>query len=129
MAAILVIEDDDALREMLRVQLEYAGHDVRVAVDGREGVAVYRAESIDVVITDLFMPDTDGFAVMNKIRRIDPRARIIATSGAMPDHSDELLEAAAGLGAVATLRKPFRRQQLLDTLERVLPPPADSVQI
>jgi CheY-like chemotaxis protein len=81
MARILIIEDDDHCRELLRLMLEPAGHAVVDACNGREGLARYRAAPTDVVVLDLFMPEQEGLETIQALRREYPTVKIIAISG------------------------------------------------
>ena len=125
MARILVIEDDSMLRSMLQQMLVHNGHEVLVASDGMEATRLYQKQSdIDLIVTDVLMPEKDGLEVIMEIRSKLPEVRIIAISGGgRISHTDYLI-AARRLGAHATLSKPFARQELLDTINSLLTPPA-----
>ena len=82
MASILVIDDDEALRLLLREMLQADGHAVREAANGREGLALYRAQPADLVITDILMPEQDGMEVILELTREFLDARVIAMTGA-----------------------------------------------
>ena len=81
MSRILIIDDDKQMREMLKQTLERAGYAVIEAQNGLEGVAVYREQHVDVVITDLIMPGKDGMETIIELKREFPDVRIIAVSG------------------------------------------------
>ena len=116
MAAILVIDDDSAVRLMVRRVLERSGHDVRVAHDGAEGMKLMRAAPADLVITDLYMPTQDGIETIQLVRDEFPAARILAMSGGAAAPGTGLLLDAEMFGADATLAKPFT----MDRLSRVV---------
>jgi two-component system, OmpR family, response regulator ResD len=84
--AILIVEDDVAIRRLVRMVLERAGYKVDAAADGVEAVLKMGLVEFDVVILDLMMPNLDGFAFMNTLREHDPERlrRIIVTSAASP---------------------------------------------
>ena len=81
---ILVIDDDDSLRTMMLRFLRAAGYEVQAAADGKAGVACYREQRSDIVITDIMMPESDGLQVINALRRDDAEAKIIATCAFRP---------------------------------------------
>lgn len=112
MAHILLIEDDEWLRPLLAECLEAAGHAVTQAPDGREGLRAFRAESADLVITDIMMPDEEGIAIIMSLHRDHPAVPVIAISGAGVNTA-LYLELAKKLGARCTLAKPFLPDDLL----------------
>jgi CheY-like chemotaxis protein len=120
MARVLVIDDDPEIREVLGQALTSVGHSVFLAADGREGVNQCCATPVDVVITDLFMPNRDGLETIVELRREFPRIAIIAMSGATA--ATTTLSIARRLGAVAVLEKPFPPDQLLAAVQNVLHP-------
>jgi CheY-like chemotaxis protein len=107
LAAILVIEDDDVLRRLLRRALERDGHVVHEAGEGAEGVALYRRTRCDVVITDLFMPGQDGIETIQQLREENDGVRIIAISGGASSGDMGPLADARLFGADIALPKPF----------------------
>ncbi len=111
MASILIIDDNTALREILRVGLETAGHSVREMGNGRDGIRAFRKEPCELVITDIYMPDRDGLELIEALRRTHPQVRIIAMSGA--SGTMDYLCAARSLGAAMVMRKPFVIPDLL----------------
>src|SRR5215217_8985070 len=78
---VLVIEDNQELRDYLRVALEASGHTVLTALHGQEGIAYLNGHPVDVVLTDLFMPEMDGIEVIATLRHQFPGVRIVAMSG------------------------------------------------
>ena len=124
MARILIIDDDDALRGVIAQNLEYAGHTVVQAADGRQGVDLFHTTPLDLVLTDLVMPGKEGVETIIEIHREKPELPIIAMSGGMP-RSNMYLDIAAKLGARRALAKPFTPQDLIKAINEVLaePPP------
>lgn len=114
---VLVIEDEAALRQTIRRMLESAGHEVVEAENGRTGLEIFRKNSLDVVITDIIMPNKEGIETIRDIRALNPDIRIVAISGGGRTKNFDFLRIAGKLGANATLAKPFQRQQLLAALE------------
>jgi len=125
MARILIIDDDDTLRGIITKSLTHAGHTVSQASNGRKGVALFRAEPTDLVVTDLVMPEQEGIETIKILHRDFPSVPIIAMSGGL-DGSPLYLELTRRLGAVCTLTKPFTLLQLRQAIEEILsrPPPA-----
>ena len=121
---ILVIEDDAQVKLMLRLALEKKGHTVCEAGDGVEGRAVVEAQAVDLVITDIFMPNEDGMIAISRIKKDWPRIKILAISGGAPGGSFDFLPVAQALGADEVLHKPFSTEDLFQALTRLLPPPA-----
>ncbi len=124
MADILLIDDNATFRGLLRLQLEAAGHRVREAGNGDEGLRLYREGPADVVVCDLFMPGKEGLETIRELRRAG-EVRIIAVSGDGPVGSSDLLRIAEKLGAARTLSKPFDGESIRDAIRQVLaaPPP------
>jgi CheY-like chemotaxis protein len=113
---ILIIDDEPALRMLVRRMLESAGHDVVEAEHGRAGVELYEKQAFDVVVTDIIMPESEGLETVRRLRGIAPGLRIVAISGGGRGAADYLGMASA-FGANATLPKPFRREELLACVE------------
>ena len=120
MARILIIDDEDELRSMLRQMLEQAGHEVTEAVNGAEGIKLYEQDPPDLIITDIIMPEKEGVETIIALRRADPDLPIIAISGGGRLEATDFLPMAGKLGARRTLSKPFRRDQLLEAVGECL---------
>lgn len=120
MAKILLIDDEPDLRQTLRLFLENAGHTVVEAENGDDGVALHRSEAPDLVITDLIMPGKEGIETILELRRTKATTPIIAISGGGRLELTDFLQAARKLGAAHTLKKPFRREQLLEAVDKSL---------
>lgn len=120
-ASILIIDDYEDNRELLRVMLEQAGYLVREATGGREGVEMARATPPDIALVDLSMPGLDGWDVLNELRA-DERTQGILCA-AISAYADGARMRALAHGFDAYLTKPFRRNELLETVERLLAQP------
>ena len=116
MKRILLIEDDELMRGMVRQMLELEDFEVIEAADGNEGLAAYRKHPTDLVITDIIMPHKDGLNTIDDLLREFPRARIIAISGGGSIKPERYLSVAKILGANRILEKPFSRKQLLEAI-------------
>jgi CheY-like chemotaxis protein len=123
MARILVIDDEDVLRNALRVVLESAGYEVLDAARGAAGLRLYHERGADLVLVDIFMPEMDGLEVIRALRGEIPRPKLVAMSGGGQTGNTDILTMAATLGAKRTLRKPFAASELLRTLHDLLVEP------
>jgi CheY-like chemotaxis protein len=120
-ANILVIDDEAPTRRFVAMALEKQGHAVAEAADGAEALKVLAGRAVDLVITDLLMPETDGIETIMELRRLYPATKIIAISGGGEYQSGAgFLRAAESLGADATLTKPFEFKQLLPAVQALL---------
>jgi CheY-like chemotaxis protein len=118
MASILVIDDDQQIRSVLRIFLERSGHTVRQAGDGEEGLRLFGAESPSLVLCDLHMARKHGLDTLRELRRLDPAARLVALSG-----DPRALAVAKTSGVDAVLAKPFSRDSLTRCVDDVLARP------
>jgi CheY-like chemotaxis protein len=120
MTRILIIDDDNQARQVLRQKLERAGYEVVEARDGDEGLQRYRVTPVDLVITDILMPEKEGLEVIRELRRADPELKIIAISGGGRTGLLDFLPVAEKLGAQRTFHKPFRLQEVLTAVHELL---------
>ncbi|MDO8354969.1 MAG: response regulator [Nitrospirota bacterium] len=111
MATILIIDDEASIRILLRSALEAAGYEVTEAVNGRQGLELYRRKPADLVITDILMPELNGLDMLLELTREFLNAKVVAISGAGGEKN--VLDVAKLLGARQTFRKPFSMPQLL----------------
>jgi CheY-like chemotaxis protein len=117
MASILVVDDDPLILSMLAGIIEDKGHQVTTAENGTRALAAVAAGPVDLVVTDIFMPETEGLETIATIRRRRGSTKILAISG---HRCAEYLAMAKSLGADATLPKPFSADVLLDAIDRLL---------
>lgn len=117
MARVLVIDDDEEIRTLVRHMLVSVGHQVEEAPDGMDGLRAFAKRRADLVITDISMPGMDGHEVILNFRTEVP---VIAISGGGPLPRDELLVKAAALGAAEVIVKPFEYRQLVGAVTRAL---------
>jgi len=120
MPLILIIDDDNKVRGMLRQTLERAGYDVLDAPDGKEGINLYRKDPVDLVITDLIMPEKEGIETIIELKRDFPDVKIVAISGGGQIDSEEYLHMAEKLGAQRTFTKPFELKELLEAVRELI---------
>jgi two-component system response regulator (stage 0 sporulation protein F) len=97
MATILIIDDQESIRALLRTTLEAAGYEVMEASNGRIGLELYRQRPTDLVITDIFMPELNGLDMLRELMREFLDAKVIAISGA--GKGKNVLDIAKLLGA------------------------------
>jgi DNA-binding response OmpR family regulator len=119
MIRILVIDDNEEIRDIVAEMLMGAGYEVVQACNGKEGVRLFREEPFDLVISDLLMPDGDGLEVIMELRKDFTKAKIITLSGGN-SYGYSSLETSKVLGALRTIKKPFSEAELLETVRDVL---------
>ncbi len=126
MTHILLIEDDNQVREMLKLTLQEAGHTVQTAQDGKRGIALFHDSKPDILITDLVMPGQEGIETIDQIRQTDSQTRIIAISGGGTVPPRVYLDIARQLGADRIFAKPIDSKLLLQAIDELLAtqPPA-----
>jgi two-component system response regulator (stage 0 sporulation protein F) len=114
MARILVIDDQDHIRTLLRLVLEGAGHEVLDASNGRLGLELCREQSADLIVTDLHMPEMSGLELMLELTRSFLNVKVIAMTGGL-QHAD-MINKAKLLGVRQTIEKPFEVEELLSAV-------------
>lgn len=121
MPSILVVDDEDQIRRLIRETLEQAGYQVIEARDGKEAVLQCRRTQADLIIMDILMPDQDGLETTSRLRREFPQTKVIAiTGGSEMVGTLNFLDVAKMLGAHRTLQKPFEMKALLDAVHAEL---------
>lgn len=113
----LVVDDEASMRKMVRRVLEEAGHCVFEAADGVEAGVVATTAQIDLVITDVIMPNRDGVETLIRLRESNPGIKVIVMTGGGRSRNLDLLEVAQQMGAANTLTKPFRKSELLTAVK------------
>ena len=120
MAKILVIDDESAIRSLLRQVLERAGHDIVEAENGREGMEMLDAIGVDMVITDIVMPEKEGIETIMQIKQDAPDTKIIVISGGGHRLAMDFLPVAKELGADMTFPKPFKPADIVAAVDNLL---------
>lgn len=120
MARILVVDDDPSIRTACRAMLAHAGHEVACAEDGNQALRAFEAETFDLILMDIIMPDKEGLETIRQLRRSGARIPIIAMSGGGRAAGSSYLEVAMALGATRSLQKPFGVQRLVDAVAECL---------
>ena len=118
MATILVIDDQEPIRALLRAALEGDGHEVLEASNGLLGLERSRERAADLVIIDLFMPEMNGLELITELNRSVPHVKVIAMSGGLKGKSGLL--AAKRLGAHRTFQKPFELRAVREAIRDAL---------
>lgn len=122
MSSVLVVDDEDQVRQLIRATLEQAGYQVREARDGKEALCLYRQKPVDLVIMDILMPDQDGLESITTLRREFPTVKVIAITGGTDMIGIlNFLDVAKMMGASRTLKKPFDMHALLNAVAAELP--------
>jgi len=123
---VLLVDDEETVRSVGKRMLERIGFEVETAVDGRDALQMFEAESdkFDVVLLDLTMPHMDGETCFRELRRVSSKVRVILTSGY---NQQELTTRFAGKGLAGFIQKPYRMKTLREELSKVLAP-ADTVE-
>lgn len=121
MARVLIVDDEEPIRRMVRQVVERLGHRVEEATDGMEALASFQFSPHDLVITDILMPRMGGLRLVSELRALDPAQKIVAMSGQGQEGSLNFLGAVKSFEGVHTLQKPFRPQELMDLIAELLP--------
>jgi DNA-binding response OmpR family regulator len=114
---ILIVDDDPAVTRFASRALTHAGFEVLLAENGRRAMTILREQSVDLVITDIVMPEMEGLELIGALRRSQPLLPVVAISGAF---DGQYLDMALVLGARASLRKPLSTSKLLETVRQTL---------
>ena len=130
MPRVLIIDDEEDIRDVLTDVLNRAGFEVEVASTGDEGIDKLRSKPADVIVTDIIMPGKDGVVTIRDIRKEFPDAKIIAISGGGNFGSSAYepnaikttayLAAAGEAGADLILSKPFDREALMEAIRTLI---------
>jgi DNA-binding NtrC family response regulator len=113
MAHILVIDDDPAIRSVVTLLLQRSGHQIVAAENGRRGLRILENDDFDLLIIDIFMPEMDGLEAIRLVRQIKPAMPILVMSGGSQIGTPDYLSMATKLGAIESIRKPFKPDALV----------------
>ena len=119
-ARIIVIDDQESIRRVVRRALALEGHEVLEASEGEAGIALLAKERADLVITDIFMPGQDGIVTLREIRKRFPAVKVMVISGGDETGLMDLRRDAELLGAVSSLPKPFDAKELIAAVRAIL---------
>lgn len=124
---ILVVDDNVDFLESMALLLGSAGYEIETTNDGKKALAMHDRQPADLLITDIFMPDTDGLETISQFRSRWPRLKIIAMSGGGEVVRVDYLRMANRFGADATMRKPVEPRELLRAVAALEERPRESV--
>lgn len=120
MAHVMIIDDDQYVRSVVKQMLEVDGYEVTEAEDGRKGYEKHKENQADLIITDIIMPEEGGLETIMKIKRDYPETKIIAISGGGRIVQVDFLAIAKNLGVTKTMQKPLERIELLKAVKEAL---------
>ena len=120
MQTILVADDNHEMCNVIKEILTTVGYEVLIANNGKEAVSLCRTNTIDLLITDIFMPEQDGLETIDTLRDEFPSMKFIAISGDSSIASDTYMKTAEYMGAFDVLHKPFQIEDLLGAINKVL---------
>lgn len=121
MARILIVDDEDYIRNLLVEILEGAGYEVLTAADGKEALGILEQHKVDLIMTDIIMPDMEGIEFINKVKRQKKLpVKIIAMSGSGNTRVDNYLTLALKMGADVIIEKPFSIEHMLEDVRKLL---------
>jgi DNA-binding response OmpR family regulator len=120
MAKILVFDDEYSILLMIKKMLEKAGHEVDIALNGKEGMKLFEKNKPDLVITDIIMPEKEGLETIFELRRKYPKLKIIAISGGGSIGPEGYLPSAKIFGANIVLQKPLVLKEFLQSVALLL---------
>src|SRR5512133_3378932 len=117
---ILIVDDDERLREFVRVNLEMEGYSVREAASADEGLAALEAEPPDLILLDVMMPQVDGWEMLRRVHERHGVGSIPVIMFSVKVEEDSLLSATSR-GAQCFIGKPFNPQQLIESTKQLVP--------
>jgi DNA-binding response OmpR family regulator len=116
---ILVLDDNEDVRESMRLLLAIGGHDAVTSGDAREALALQDRQPVDLLITDIFMPGVDGLETIVAFRSRWPGLKIVAISGGGVRAKRDYLGVAGEIGADLVMRKPVDVEELLAAVRKL----------
>ncbi len=117
---VLIIDDDEQIRILLKQMMEWAGYEVQVAENGKIGMQIQAEQPADLVITDLIMPEQEGLETISWLKKKYSNTKIIAISGGGRIGPEAYLPAALELGADKVFSKPFNVQEVVASVKELL---------
>jgi DNA-binding NtrC family response regulator len=118
MANILVIDDEQDMRDLINMYLSLQGHQVTLSTSGNEGFVFYQSLKFDLIITDIVMPNGSGIELINKLQTVGSQTPVIAMSGGrrLLEHGELSLSNALAMGVAQILEKPFDLEHLCNAV-------------
>lgn len=118
---ILLVDDEESVRKVFKEALEKFGYKVTVGSNGNEGIKLFRENPVELIITDILMPEKDGHAFILEIMQEFPDTRVFAITGKQSYDPEMELDLAQKLGAVKVFTKPCKLSKLLDAIKELSP--------
>lgn len=119
MATILIVDDEEGVVFELAYALKRRGHTILMACDGNDALQALNRDKIDLVITDIIMPNREGIETIRDIRSNWPDVKIVAMSSGGRMKNTMILDLARKFGANSVLKKPFRLSEFIQTVDRL----------
>jgi len=116
---VLIVDDSESIREVVSFTLENAGYNVIVAIDGQDAIKHFDGKTIDLLLTDLHMPNMNGIELIREVRKIEAYTRIPILFLTTESQRDKKMEA-KDAGATGWIIKPFIPAKLLDAIVKVM---------
>jgi two-component system chemotaxis response regulator CheY len=116
---ILAVDDSPSVRQMVKLTLSGAGYDIVEAADGAEGLNKARADTLDMVVTDLNMPVLNGLGLIRELRKL-PAYRGVPILFLTTESDPGMKQQAKAAGATGWITKPFQQDQLIAIVRKVL---------
>jgi DNA-binding NtrC family response regulator len=120
MAKVLLVEDDDLVRDMLAQVLRRASHEVETATNGEEAANILKKSNPDIMVTDIIMPQKSGITLISEVKAQHPNMEIIAISGGGRLDPTGYLDLSESLGATVSFEKPIDNSALLMAIDLLL---------
>jgi CheY-like chemotaxis protein len=120
MASVLVVDDDEMIREVIRRALERGGHEVVEAAEGSEGLRKLKERTVDLMIVDVMMPKKGGIETLMELRRNQPAMKTIVITGKVDTDSASFKNLIHAFGVSRVFSKPFDLNELSSTVEQLL---------
>ncbi|OGR11241.1 MAG: histidine kinase [Desulfobacterales bacterium RIFOXYA12_FULL_46_15] len=120
MKTILIIDDEPSVRKMLGKLLEKNSYACIEAVNGKQGIQIFKENKPDLVISDLIMPEKEGIETIRELKKLDPDVKIIAISGGGITGPEVYLDLALKLGASKVFSKPVSNTRLISAIKELL---------
>ena len=120
MKKVLIIDDDHDFRRMLCSKLKKSGYEVEEAEDGVKGINKFIETPVNLVVTDIIMPEKEGMETILELKKIDPSVKIIVVSGGGRSVPQDYLNIAEYFGAIKSFRKPFNLNEFVNTVDNLI---------
>ncbi|HRZ40752.1 MAG TPA: response regulator [Candidatus Omnitrophota bacterium] len=122
MARILIIDDEQDIRVLLRDLFKGAGYEVEIAANGKEAMDFCKDKQVDLMITDIIMPEMEGVETIGNFVKMFPEIKIIAISGGGKIHPEAYLETVRNFfpAVKQTFMKPFKGGEILQAVQRLI---------